>query len=119
MDHGAKDQDGRYGFLTLREKAPLAIEPEMPERYSCWTYMMKRNMPWRSNECEVAEKQGKCCWNGCPGKSASKAECPRSSDTYMCCDEYSIRMGRDVYHCNSHIKGGMAKQSPSLSHLPP
>ncbi len=42
---------------------------------------------------EVAEKQGRCCWDNCLGRKTSMEKCP-CSKTYMRCEECSICMGR-------------------------
>ncbi len=53
----------------------------------------QRTLPWRIHQSKVVATRGKCGWDDCPGKLASKAARPRSSDTYMRCEECSLHLG--------------------------
>ena len=64
----------------------------------------QRKTPWRQHQSLAHAKQGRCSWEGCPGKKASKAAYPRSYDTFMRCEECSAFQGKDVFLCND-IKG--------------
>jgi hypothetical protein len=61
--------------------------------------------PWRIHQSEAVAKRGRCGWEDCPGKLASKAAYPRSSNTYMRCKECSVRLGKDVFLCNGFNRG--------------
>jgi hypothetical protein len=61
--------------------------------------------PWRMHQSEAVAKKGRCRWDDCPGKLASKAKYPRVSDTHMRCEECSARLQMDVYLCNGYVKG--------------
>jgi hypothetical protein len=65
----------------------------------------QRKLPWRIHQSKVVAKKGRCEWEDCPGKLASKATYPCSSDTYMHCKECSVRLGKDVYLCNGFNRG--------------
>jgi hypothetical protein len=65
----------------------------------------QRKLPWRIHQSEVVAKKGRCGWEDCPGKLASKGICPCSSNTHMRCKECIARLGKDMYLCNSFIKG--------------
>jgi hypothetical protein len=53
----------------------------------------------------VEQREGGC-WEDCPGKTLSTAKYLRSSDTHMRCEECSAHQGKDIFLCNSFVKGG-------------
>jgi hypothetical protein len=65
----------------------------------------QRKLPWRIHQSKAVAKRGKCGWEDFLGKLASKAAYPCSINTHMCCEEYSARLGKDMYLCNGFIKG--------------
>ena len=65
----------------------------------------QRKLRWRMHQSEVVAKWGNCGWDNCPVKLTRKAKYPRSNQTHMCCEECSVRLGQDIYLCNSYVKG--------------
>ncbi len=61
--------------------------------------------PWGNHQSKAVAQYGKCCWEDCPGKKLSTAKCPRNSDMHMSCKECSAYLGKDVFLCNSFVKG--------------
>jgi len=57
----------------------------------------QQTSPWGIHQSEAVAKRGKCGWEDCPGKLASKAAYPCSSDSCMHCEECSVCLGKDVY----------------------
>ena len=53
----------------------------------------------------VEQREGGCL-EDCPGKTLSTAKYLRSSDTHMRCEECSAHQGKDIFLCNSFVKGG-------------
>ena len=76
----------------------------------------QRTLPWRIHQSEAVAKRGRCGWEDCPGKLASKAAYPRSSDTYMRCEECSMRLGKEVFLCNGFNRGSAGELPPALPH---
>jgi hypothetical protein len=103
---GRKIRSDALGWMPDRARPDLAVPATVEGDYALWRHASKRTSPWMVHQSEVCDKQGRCCWEDCPGKSASKAKRPRSSDTYMRCQECSMKLGKDVFLCNAHIKGG-------------
>jgi hypothetical protein len=61
----------------------------------------QRTLLWRIHQSKAVAKRGKCGWEDCPGKLASKVAYPGSSDTYMRCEECSVRLAQDVFYATA------------------
>ncbi len=57
-----------YGFISQRARVALPeVMAERPASYVLWKHEMKQKRPWCSHQSEVVAKQGRCCWDDCPG----------------------------------------------------
>ncbi len=99
---GQKVRSDAKGMMTVMP-ACLPVEAAM-DNYALLKNQQSKS-PWRMHQSEAVAKQGKCRWDDCPGKLASKAKYPRVSDTHMRCEECSVRLQKDVYLCNGYVKG--------------
>jgi hypothetical protein len=110
-----RDLGKLFGWVTGRKvrsnaKGMMTVMPAcLPVEVAMDNYVLLKNQqrksPWSMHQSEAVAKQGKCGWDDCPGKLASKAKYPRNSDTHMRCEECSARLGKDVYLCNGYVKG--------------
>ena len=100
---GRKVQSDAKGMMTVMLVGPPAQAPM--DNYALLKNQ-QRKLPWRMHQSEAVANYGKCVWDDYPGKLISKAKYPCSSDTHMRCEECSTRCGKDVFLCNSFIKGG-------------
>ena len=86
-----------FGFMTDQAR-PFPMPTAMVEgSYALWQNDCKQMAPLMVHQSNPVEKKGKCCWDDCPGKRASTAKHPHSSNTYMCCEECSILLGNDQH----------------------
>ncbi len=99
---GRKVWSDAKGMMMVMQACPLVDAPMD-------NYVLLKNkqhtLPWCIHQSEVMVKKGRCGWEDCPGKLASKEANPRSSDTYMHCEECCVRLGKDVYLCNCFNRG--------------
>ncbi|KAL7528337.1 hypothetical protein ACHAXR_002389 [Thalassiosira sp. AJA248-18] len=72
----------------------------------------QKKAEWRTHQSMACEKKGKCQWDNCPGMKKSIAKRKRNFDTFMRCEEWSARLGKNVMLCNN-VKSGV----PILCHL--
>ena len=96
-----RDLGKLFGWVTGRKvrsnaKGMMTVMPAcLPVEVAMDNYVLLKNQqrksPWRMHQSEAVAKQGKCGWDDCPGKLASKAAYPRNSDTHMRCEECSAR----------------------------
>ena len=98
---GKGGADGAKGMMMVMP-ACLPVEVGM-DNYALLKNQQRKS-PWCMHQSKVVAKKGKCRWDNCPGKLASKAKYPRVSDTHMHCKECSARLGKDIYLCNSYVK---------------
>ncbi len=90
----------KYGFISQRVRVALPeVMAERPASYALWKHEMKRKRPLCSHQSEVVVKQGRCCWDDCPGYMTMNTK------RHMRCEECSIKMGKDDHLCNIYLKG--------------
>jgi hypothetical protein len=99
---GRKVWSDAKGMMTVM---PVCPPVEAPMDNYALLKNQQRKSPWRIRQSKAVAKKGRCGWEDCPGKLASKGIHPRSSDTHMRCEECSARLGKDMYLCNGFIKG--------------
>jgi hypothetical protein len=99
---GRKVRSDAKGMMMGMPACPLVDAPM--DNYALLKNK-QRTSPWRIHQSEVVARKEKCGWDDCPGKLASKAARPRSSNTYMRCEECSVRLGKDVFLCNGFNRG--------------
>jgi hypothetical protein len=99
---GRKVWSDAKGMMMVMPACPLVDAP----MDNCALLKNKqRTSTWQIHKSEVVERKGKCGWDDCLGKLASKAARPHSSDTYMRCKKCSVRLGKDVFLCNGFNRG--------------
>ncbi len=65
---GRKIGSDKNGFISQQARVALPeVMAERPASYALWKHAMKRKWPWCSHQSEAVAKQGRCCWNDCPG----------------------------------------------------
>jgi hypothetical protein len=102
---GRKVRSDAKGMMTVM---PACLPVEVAMNNYALLKNQQRKSPWRMHQSEAVAKQGKCGWDDCPGKLASKAKYPRNSDTHMRCEECSARWLR---------QGSAGELPPALPHL--
>ena len=65
----------------------------------------QRKQPWRVHQSLPHANQGKCCWMKCPGLTNSKAKRKRNYETFMHCEECSVKTGCNIFLCNQTKNG--------------
>eukprot|EP00956_Cyclotella_meneghiniana_P004059 scaffold4911_cov47-Cyclotella_meneghiniana.AAC.17 len=57
----------------------------------------------------AGEARGRCCWGSCPALTVPGVKRPRTSYTYMYCEECTAERGKPVHLCNEVRKGVPAR----------
>ena len=78
---GRKVRSDAKGRMMVMPTCPLVKAPM--DNYALLKNKQYK-LPWRFHQSEAVAKKGKCGWEDCPGKLASKVVYPRSSDTHIC-----------------------------------
>ncbi len=65
----------------------------------------QRRSPWCVHQSKAVAQYGKYYWEDCSGKKLNTAKHPRSSNMHLHCKECSAYLGKDVFLCNSFVKG--------------
>jgi hypothetical protein len=86
---GRKVRSNAMGMMMAMPACPLVSAPM--DNYALLKNK-QRTLPWRIHQSEAVAKRGRCGW-------------ARSSDTYMRCEECSVRLGKDVFLCNGFNRG--------------
>jgi hypothetical protein len=104
-----------FGWVTGRKvrfdaKGMMTVMPAcLPVEVATDNYALLKNQqhksPWHMHQSEAVAKKGRCGWDDCRGKLASKAKRSRGGDTHLRCEECSAHLGKDVYLCNGYVKG--------------
>jgi hypothetical protein len=89
-------------MMTVLSVMPPVQAP--PDNYALLKNQQRR-LPWRVHQSEAVMKQGKCCWDNCPGKKSMTVKRPRGSNTHMRCKECSAYLGKDIFLCNGVVNG--------------
>jgi hypothetical protein len=87
---GRKVRSNAKGMMMAMQACPLVSVPM--DNYALLKNK-QRTSPWQIHQSKAVAKRGKCGWEDCPGKLASKVAYPCSNDTYMRCKECSVRLG--------------------------